>query len=266
MIDLMKCKDKNFNKKKFYFPVSYQPSNGGRTQLSREICNSACFSGFSAFNDGKVSSSNQMNHNPKQGFRILYQKYQVYRNRTKKSTHKEIIHVAPTDTTSSKCTKNNIVKYSYKEGIRNTSAVNDKKNQRKNGKALPKRSYTNLCIDKNHRCRFQLTVRCKDDNNYQQYYVAGGLECQFHTHHMKMYDNTLITRRKSIIPPKALQHMKDLKDYSIFNSVNQSLHFRRYGFFVSLAQVKNIVQSDNYICGANGNVIVDLPNFLKKSI
>ena len=43
-----------------------------------------------------------------------------------------------------------------------------------------------------------------------------------------------------MIPPKALQYVQDLKDYSIFSSVNQSLHFRRYGFFVSLAQVKKM--------------------------
>ena len=45
--------------------------------------------------------------------------------------------------------------------------------------------------------------------------------------------------------------------------MNQSLHFCRYGFFASLDQVKQIVQAENYIFDSNGNIIVDIPNFLK---
>ena len=95
----------------FYFPVAYNPSNYGRIQLSIKIYNSACFSGFSEFNDGKAPSSNKKDHNLNKSFRILCQKYQVYRNRKKKTTHKESINVASIDSEFSISTKKPIIKY-----------------------------------------------------------------------------------------------------------------------------------------------------------
>ena len=55
--------------------------------------------------------------------------------------------------------------------------------------------------------------------------------------------------------------MSTLKDYSIYNSVNQLLHLRQYGFFVLLSQVRNILSSEESMKDRNGKIISDHPNF-----
>ena len=94
----------------------------------------------------------------------------------------------------------------YKDGIRDSSAVNDRKNNRPNGKNLPRRSNSQLPSCKSQRCNFQLTIRCtlpsKDSN--QLFYVAGGVGKSSHVKHKKCIDSNVITRRKKLYLKKLL--------------------------------------------------------------
>ena len=98
-----------------------------------------------------------------------------------------------------------------------------KKNHRQNRKSLPRKHNTKLSLSTKTRCGFNFTIRCTKELPLRLY-VAGGIGSNTHTHHLKFVENTLITRHKSSIPQKALDHLHDLSEYSIYCSVNQSLH------------------------------------------
>ena len=161
--------------------------------------------------------------------------------------------------------RSEISKQLYKSGVREETAVNNRQNNRPFGKTLARKTATYLSTSKETLCKFNLTVRCSHPfpDGMVRFYVVGGLGNKNHSHHLKAIDNTLITRRKNIIPQKALAHMKTLTDFSIFHTTNQTLHYKRFGFFVSLSQVRDIVNQNESITDADGNVIYDLPIFLK---
>ena len=75
--DVAECSQKEFKGKQFYFPTTYNPHDQPVNKLSKELCDSACFSGISVFNNGKVCCC-AVDYDGDRSFRILCQIYQVY--------------------------------------------------------------------------------------------------------------------------------------------------------------------------------------------
>ena len=153
-------------------------------------------------------------------------------------------------------------KYAFKEDIRRSVAVNDKSKQRKNGRSLPRRTCTARPTDKKYRCKFQFTIRSTEDP-VPMYFVVGGCGTEMHSHHLKHIDTSTITRRKSIIPRKCHESIIDFSKYCIYNSLNRSKHLHKYGFFMSLDQIRDIVKRNISVTDNKGELITDLPTFLK---
>ena len=108
---------------------------------------------------------------------------------------------------------------------------------KKNGCLLQRKANYYLSENKKVFYKFKLVIRCTELRRDCSllFYVAGGIENCCHNDHLKYDNNTFIIRRKSIIPGEAKPYMNTLKDYSIYSSVNQSLHLRRcvFCFFVA---------------------------------
>ena len=171
MVDLMKCTANKYKHFCFYFPAKFTSNKTGSMLLTSNLCNSACFSGYSAINYGPKNKVVNDQYDTNKSFRIVCHRYQLYKKATKSS-------ILPCDgnINSQSCKtkskhKTNGCKYVpqkhkrsalsknwYKDGIRDSSAVNDRKKNHPNGKKILRRSNSQFASCKSQRCNFQLTI------------------------------------------------------------------------------------------------------------
>ena len=171
MVDLMKCTANKYKHFSFYFPSTFTSDKTGSTLLASNLCNSACFSGYSAINYGPQNKVVNDQYDSKKSFRIVCHRYQLYKKATK-SLILPCDHNTISQSSQMKSKRQtNGCKYDpqlhkrstlsqkwYKDGIRDSSAVNDRKNNRPNGKKLPRQSNSQLPSCKSQRCNFLLTI------------------------------------------------------------------------------------------------------------
>ena len=145
-VDLMKCTNKKFKGQQFYFDHKFSPNKEGSTQLSKLLCNAACFSGYSMINNRYNRDLKEPDHDMSLSFKLHCQRYQVYNDRQK---HPKQSTVA-----------NNISTPIYQNNICKQSAVNDRKNCRKNGCLLKRKANYYRSENKTVCRKFKLIVRC----------------------------------------------------------------------------------------------------------
>ena len=109
----MKCTDKKFKGQRFYFDYYFS--------LDKESCTK-----LSMINNGYNKDLKQPDHDMSLSFKLHCQRYQIYNNRQKDPK--------PSTVTSDKTS------YMYQDEICKQSAVNDRRNFRRNGCSLQRKA------------------------------------------------------------------------------------------------------------------------------
>ena len=141
MVDIMKCTRKEFSKKNFYLSSMQNPDKNSVVQLSTALCSSACMSGYSLVCKGTRKSWCKSDKSPtydlKNSFLLSCQRSQVYVPKKSNSDNLSVSKIDDTKLNRKRkgpqyCqpvhNRSNISKQLYKPGVREQSAVNDRKN------------------------------------------------------------------------------------------------------------------------------------------